>query len=76
VSSCKRFRLTFDFNLSFYDIKMYKEKVVDHKVIEIKFNKSYISNVSKLTAHFPFRLNKSSKYVVGVNELTSLPSIF
>ena len=75
ISSCKNFRITFDTNLMFYSFLGKRRIAVpaNQNILEIKFDKSNLINSSNVTDYFPFRLNKSSKYVTGINLLTAMP---
>ena len=77
-SSCKDFRITFDTNLRFYNFLGRKKNAVfaNQNILEIKFNKSNIINSNNITNYFPFRLNKSSKYLTGLNLLAGMPIIY
>ena len=78
ISSCKKFRVTFDTNLNFYSFLGKKRRLIKTKqnILEIKYDKNEMLNSGKITNYFPFRLSKSSKYVTGINILTGLPNIY
>ncbi len=78
VSACRKFRITFDTNLVFYDFSNinFLKHYTNIKILEIKFLKNEFVNFQNLTQHFPFRINKSSKYVTGVNLLKTKPKIY
>ena len=78
ISSCKKFRVTFDKNLNFYSFLGKKRRLIKTKqnILEIKYDKNEMINSGKITNYFPFRLSKSSKYVTGINLLTGLPNIY
>jgi hypothetical protein len=78
LSSCGRFRITYDTNLGYYDFnKKNKERLETHqKILEIKFNCEDHKNVKDITSNFQFRMNKSSKYVNGIGNLAMLPDIY
>ena len=78
ISSCKNFRITFDTNLMFYSFLGRRRSAVpaNQNILEIKFNKSNLINSNNVTNHFPFRVNKSSKYITGLNLLPGMPVIY
>ena len=78
LSSCGRFRITYDTNLGYYDFnKKNKERLeTQQKILEIKFNCEDYKNVKDITSNFQFRMNKSSKYVNGIGNLAMLPDIY
>lgn len=78
VSASRKFRITLDTNLVFYDFSNinFIKYFTNVKILEIKFLKNEFVNIQNLTQHFPFRINKSSKYVTGVNLLKTKPKIF
>jgi len=78
ISSCKNFRITYDTNLNFYNFSHTKflKTSVNNKILEIKFKNINFNKCINLTQHFPFRINKSSKYVTGINVLSSTPTIY
>ncbi|MCO6487383.1 MAG: polyphosphate polymerase domain-containing protein [Phaeodactylibacter sp.] len=75
LSADKRFRVTLDDQLSYMNIpkrpgffvrqEMERAKVV----VELKYDTEHDGDASWLTDHFPFRLSKNSKYVIGVKKL-------
>lgn len=75
LSADKKYRLTFDQGLSFYPIAPTNKqlpKPVEQKnryVLELKYAKTEDTHANKIASLFPYRLDKSSKYVSGI-ELT------
>ena len=77
MSSDKKFRITIDNELAFYGINnrfnsflnRFNDK--DSTILELKYDNCYDSDANKITNHFPFRLTKSSKYVIGVSKIIS-----
>lgn len=68
----KKYRITLDTELSFYNIKdsfnLFLQKVeIDDVIVEVKYVQKYNDDVHNLTTDFPFRLTKSSKYVQGID---------
>ncbi len=71
ISSDRRYRLTLDYNLTFYKFSAGRNTVFSKRnstdvVIEIKYDDQSDDNVESITNDFPFRMTKSSKYVQGV----------
>lgn len=48
----------------------------NQNILEIKFNKNNLIKSRNITSYFPFRLSKSSKYLTGINLLSSMPEIY
>ncbi len=73
LSACKRYRLTFDTQLQYYPIKgnwcsfMNKYEETNRFIIELKYDPKHDAKVSTISSKFPYRLDKSSKYVSGIN---------
>jgi SPX domain protein involved in polyphosphate accumulation len=71
----KQFRITIDRELNFYPISSTK-KVNWHKklnipatILELKYATKAESDADKITNFFPFRLSRSSKYIIGIDRL-------
>ena len=77
VSADKRFRVTLDTNLEFYKVKSFAEESVrrispgEKYIVEVKYGFGSEEDAHRLTSRFPFRLTKSSKYVDGMDLLSS-----
>ena len=75
LSADKKYRLTLDSNLEFCGIAAFKnqflDKSIDHVsvVLEVKYGEDHDSGASKITSFFPFRMTKSSKYIMGIERL-------
>jgi len=78
ISSCKRFRITYDTKLTFYSFTGKKRIPVNtaQSILEVKFSSNDIIYANDIMSYFPFRLNKSSKYVTGINHLVMMPNIY
>ncbi len=78
ISSCGHFRITYDINLTFYSFTGEKRVPVSIKqnIFEVKFDKANMLEAKTVMSFFPFRLNKSSKYVTGINQLAMMPNIY
>lgn len=71
LSADKRYRLTFDENLKYYHPRRFqnKQKCVEEKnrfILELKYGQEEDEQANHISKLFPFRLDKSSKYVQGV----------
>ncbi len=72
MSSDKKFRITLDCGLEFYNIDNRNNSFIEKNIskegviIELKYNREDDAIASRITNKFPFRLTKSSKYVTGV----------
>ncbi len=72
----KNYRITIDKNLSYYKINKHTNnflnKSVDHlsKIVELKYHSSKDSYAEAIVSSLPFRLNKNSKYVNGLESKT------
>ncbi|SDR75185.1 VTC domain-containing protein [Formosa sp. Hel1_31_208] len=79
LSADNRFRITIDFNLLYHKIDKqfnnfnFVPKDDDNKIIELKYALKDDNDANKVSAQFPFRLNKNSKYVNGVNTIKQFP---
>lgn len=73
LSADKKFRLTLDYDLEYFRIDNVSNRFIDNIkendvfIVELKYDKSYDNFAKKITDEFPFRLNKNSKYVNGVD---------
>ena len=71
----KKFRITIDDQQSFFKIKRFDnnflEKHEDHSnvIIELKYDKQFDAEASKITSKLPFRVTKSSKYSRAIEAL-------
>jgi hypothetical protein len=72
LSRCGRFRLTLDRDLEYYRLRPFANRLLarnvdrDGVVVEIKYDVSLDDEVDRLTAAFPFFVNKISKYCRGI----------
>lgn len=73
LSADKKFRLTFDEQMEFKTFHAGQPSVAqaraDHFVVELKYDPQHDREANKISKLFSFRLDKSSKYVSGI-ELT------
>ena len=78
LSADGNYRLTLDSNISFFpapptlSVLSGNELFEPYNVLELKYNHAKDVEASGITKHLPFRLTKSSKYVLGVLKLYSL----
>ena len=74
-SSNKSYRITIDTDQSYYKINQldnfFLNKIIDKDsvILELKYNQEYDFGANDITAKFPFRVTKSSKYVNGVQKV-------
>lgn len=79
LSADKKFRITLDFDLLYYKIdkrfnNFYRKPASDtNKIIELKYALGEDFRANAVTTEFPFRLNKNSKYVNGLNTIKQFP---
>ena len=78
LSADARFRVTIDSKLAYYHPHQLQQKQhqpadVDDLVLELKYAGEHDSLADNITARWPFRLAKKSKYVSGVCSLYVLP---
>lgn len=77
VSFDNLFRFTIDHHMEYYNIKtdhsMFLEKSSQAEIVvlELKYDMENDTKVSKVTSSLPFRLNKFSKYVNGIESFNS-----
>ena len=75
VSADRRFRITLDKDLAFFRIEkrnnQFKEKIArnDLTILELKYPSEFDSLAQEITQGFPLSLAKSSKYVLGIEDL-------
>jgi len=68
-------RLTLDWNLMFYGMNRFQNFYLNKtskgeiSILELKYNNDEDCIVNYITNQFPFRLTKSSKYVLGINRV-------
>lgn len=71
LSHCGRFRITLDYNMSFYNIKssdfLSSKITLDDIVLELKYDREHDNESRQLSQSLPVRLSKNSKYVRGID---------
>ncbi len=71
----KKYRVTIDSELSYYSTLSkqitFLQRQVDDKtiILELKYSSTLGDQVNRITNRFPFRMTKSSKYVLGVEKI-------
>jgi len=79
LSANNKFRITVDFDLMYHKIdKQFNNFNVaptkdENKIVELKYNIEDDLSAQQITTQLPFRLNKNSKYVNGVNTIKQFP---
>jgi len=74
LSKDKKYRITLDNNMRFYSINPIKDQFKlfldqNKNILELKYNHNHRENAEKITNYFPFRVTKSSKYVIGLERI-------
>jgi len=77
ISNNEKFRITVDTNIQYFDPKKILNenkipKEMNQIILEIKFEKNHYEELEKVTNFFPFRITKSSKYIMGVQKTKCL----
>lgn len=80
LSANNKFRITLDFDLLYHKIDKrfntfnFKKPTPDeNKIVELKYGLDDDTFANIISTQFPFRLNKNSKYVNGVNTIKEFP---
>jgi hypothetical protein len=77
VSADKKFRLTLDYNIKIYPVSGNRlmpccnNFLHQQLIMEIKYFKKYESSAHLITSLFPFRIQRFSKYISGVEQIYS-----
>jgi SPX domain protein involved in polyphosphate accumulation len=70
-----RFRLTVDTDLSYHRVARYDNRFIHHQtdynstIVEMKYDKENDLEAQHVSGFFPFRVTKSSKYVMGIERV-------
>ncbi|MEO1262515.1 MAG: VTC domain-containing protein [Bacteroidota bacterium] len=74
LSADQKYRLTFDEHLKFYRPSYLKGNPIsfpklhlNHFIVELKYAQSEDAHANRVSKLFPYRLDKSSKYVTGID---------
>lgn len=76
-SADKRFRITIETGLEYYALYLlhntFQHRMVDyvHSVLELKYEREHDDAARHISNYFPFRVTKSSKYVMGLAALNT-----
>ncbi|WP_298755423.1 VTC domain-containing protein [uncultured Psychroserpens sp.] len=79
MSADNKFRVTLDYKLLYHKIDKrfnnfnFAPASDENKIVELKYGLSDDDRAHKISTQFPFRLNKNSKYVNGVNTIKQFP---
>ena len=79
LSANKAFRVTLDYGLIYHRIESHRNNFSrkpihdENKIVELKYSLENDKYANAITTQFPFRLNKNSKYVNGINSLKRFP---
>jgi SPX domain protein involved in polyphosphate accumulation len=79
LSSDNKFRVTLDYKLLYHKIDKrfnnfnFAPASDENKIIELKYGLLDDKTANAISTQFPFRLNKNSKYVNGVNTIKQFP---
>jgi SPX domain protein involved in polyphosphate accumulation len=79
LSADNKYRVTLDFNLLYYKIDKqfnnfnFAPTADQNKIVELKYAIDDDNGANFVSTQFPFRLNKNSKYVNGVNTIKQFP---
>ena len=71
----RKFRVTVDTSLTFYHLNkltnrfLFKQVDYNNIVVELKYQSEYDPDAGRITAGFPFRMTRSSKYVQGIEKV-------
>lgn len=74
LSFDKKYRITLDNKMSFYSINPFRDdfKIFSDEektVVELKYNQQHADGAGRITKHFPFRVSKHSKYIIGIERI-------
>lgn len=71
----RAYRVTVDVDLSYYHINKFNNQFLFHQVdrqaiiVELKYQQEHDPRVDRISAGFPFRMTRSSKYVQGIERV-------
>ena len=78
LSFDKNFRVTLDKEMKFYKLHFFENNFVNYisnkmdSVLELKYSQGNDLLADKITNQFPFRMTKSSKYMIGMNNIYNI----
>ena len=73
MSADENYRLTFDEDLRFHRVDVFQQKSMEkrlqerHFILELKYAADMDDEANRVSSKLPFRLDKSSKYVSGID---------
>ena len=79
LSANNKFRVTLDYKLLYFKIDKrfnnfsFMPTTDINKIVELKYDLSDDKMANTISTQFPFRLNKNSKYINGVNTIKQFP---
>lgn len=79
LSANKKFRVTLDYKLLYHKIDKrfnnfnFMPTTDANKIVELKYGLSDDKMANTISTQFPFRLNKNSKYINGINTIKQFP---
>lgn len=71
----RKFRVTVDSDMTYYNVSKlnnrFRYKHKDHRniIVELKYGRDDDRTANRISARFPFRVTKSSKYVTGIDSV-------
>jgi SPX domain protein involved in polyphosphate accumulation len=74
-SADKNYRITVDTNLVFYNFSFQSISFLkmfnfgSNVILELKYQPNEDLTANEVTNHFPFRMTKMSKYVIGIEKI-------
>ena len=74
LSFNKKYRITLDNNMEFFSINPINNHIktfsdYEKNIVELKYDENYRDDAVKITNYLPFRMTKSSKYVIGLDRI-------
>ena len=78
LSADGRFRVTLDWDLGYYAMSQHENTFLqrftdfDHTIVELKYDALDDCFANQITRQFPFRMTRSSKYVMGISYVSMI----
>lgn len=75
LSGDKNYRVTLDSGMEYYAVRAFNNTYVNsfkdysNSIVEIKYGKEHDAGAYRITHIFPFRMTRSSKYIMGLERL-------
>ena len=76
LSGDKNYRVTRDSGLKFYEVRAFDNTYANpssdysNSIVEIKYGREHNDSAHRITNVFPFRMTRSSKYIIGLERLS------